>query len=56
MRSTTPPVDDIESSMSKVCVFAVESINGPKNGVGAASLTNFQYHLKPEGGPAQIGI
>ena len=36
--------------------FTIESIDGHKRGVGAASLTNFQYHLKVEGYPTQIGI
>ena len=36
--------------------FRVESIDGHKRVVGAASLTNFQYHLKLEGYPTQMGI
>ena len=36
--------------------FTVESIDGHKWGVGAASLTNFQYHLKLQGYPTQMGI
>ena len=31
--------------------FAVESIDGLKKGVGAASLTNLQEHIKLEGYP-----
>ena len=36
--------------------FKVESIDGHKRGVGTASLTNFQYHLKLQGYPTQMGI
>ena len=36
--------------------FTVDSIDEHKRGVGAASLTNFQYHLKLEGYPTQMGI
>ena len=36
--------------------FRVESIDGHKRVVGAASLTNFQYHLKLEGYLTQVGI
>ena len=36
--------------------FTVEIIDGHKNEVGAASLTNFQNHLKLEIYPIQIGI
>ena len=48
---------DLEGSLSKVMIgaFTVESIDGHKRGVGA-SLTNFQYHLKLEGYPTQMGI
>ena len=48
---TTLPVPDLEGPLSKVIigVFTVESIDGQKRGGGAASLTNFQYHLKLEG-------
>ena len=54
---TTLPVPDLEGSLSKVMIgaFTVESIDGHKRGVGAASLTNFQYHLKLEGYPIQMG-
>ena len=49
---------DLEGSFSKVMIgaFTVESMDGHKRGVGAASLTNFQYHLKLEGYPTQMGI
>ena len=54
---TTLAVPDLEGSLSKVMIgaFTVESIDGHKRGVGA-SLTNFQYHLKLEGYPTQMGI
>ena len=49
---------DLGGSLSKVMIgaFTVESIDGHKNEVGAASLTNFQNHLKLEIYPIQIGI
>ena len=49
---TTLPVPDLEGSFSEgmVGAFTVESTDG------AASKTNFQYHLKLEGYPAQVGI
>ena len=55
---TTLPVPDLEGSLSKVMfgAFTVESIDGHKRGLGAASLTNFQYHLKLQGYPTQMGI
>ena len=34
----------------------VESIDGHKRGVGEASLTNFQYHLKLQGYPTHMSI
>ena len=48
---TTLHVPELESSLSKVMIgaFTVESIDGHQNGVGAAYLTNFLYHLKLEG-------
>ena len=54
----TLPVPDLEGSLSKVMIgaFTVERIDGHKRGVGPASLTNFQYHLKLEGYPTQMGI
>ena len=36
--------------------FTVESIDGHKREVGAASLTNFQYNLKMQGYLTQMGI
>ena len=55
---TALPVPDLEGSLSKVMIgaFTVESIDGHKRGVGAASLTNFQHHLKLQGYPTQMGI
>ena len=55
---TTLLVPDLEGSLAKVTIgaFTVESIDGHKTGVGAASLTNCQYHLKLEGYPTQMGI
>ena len=46
-------VPDLEGSLSKVMIgaFTVESIDGHERGVGATSLTNFQYHLKLHGIP-----
>ena len=54
---TTLPVPDFEGSLSKVTIgaFTIES-SGHRRGVGAASLTNFQYHLKLKGYPTQMGI
>ena len=56
--ATTLPVPDLEGSLSKVMIgaFTVESIDGYKRVVGAASLTNFQYHLKLQGYPTQTGV
>ena len=55
---TTLPVPDLEGSLLKVMIvaFTVEIIDGHKRGVEAASLTNFQYHLKLQGYPTQMGI
>ena len=49
---------DLEGSLSKVMIgaFTAESIEGHRRGVGAASLTKFQYHLKLQGYPTQMGI
>ena len=54
----TLPVPDLERSLSKgmIAAFTVERIDGNKRGVGAASLTNFQYHLKLQGYSTQMGI
>ena len=54
---TTLPVPDLKGSLSKVTIgaFKVDSIDGNKRGVGAASLTSFQYRLKLEGYPTQRG-
>ena len=55
---TTLPVPDLEGSLSKVMfgAFTVESIDGHKRGLGAASLTKCQYHLKLQGNPTHMGI
>ena len=55
---TTLPVPDLEGSLSKVMfgAFTVESIGGHKRGLGAASLTKCQYHLKLQGNPTHMGI
>ena len=55
---TTLPVPDLTGSMTKVTIgpFTVESIDGHKRGVGAASLANFQYHLKLKDYPPQLGV
>ena len=47
---TTLPVPDLEGSLSKVLigVFTVWIIDIHTRGVGAASDTNFQYHLSCE--------
>ena len=49
---------DLEGSLSKVMIgaFTVESIDRHQREVGAASLTNFQYHQKLQGYPTQMGI
>ena len=54
----TLPVPDLEGSLSKgvIGAFTVEFINVHRRGVGAASLTNFQNHLKLQGSPTQMGI
>ena len=54
---TTLPVPDLEGSLSKAMIgaFTVKSIDG-HSGVGAGSLTKFQYHLKLGGYPTQMGI
>ena len=55
---TTLPVPDLDGSVTKVTLgpFTVESIDGHKRGVGAASLDNFQYHLKLKDHPPQLGV
>ena len=54
----TLPVPDLKGPFSKVMIgaFTNESIDGHKWRVGAACLTNFQYHLKLEGIPTQMRI
>ena len=43
---TSLPVPHLKGSLTQVTIgpFTVESIEGRKRGVGAASLANFQYH------------
>ena len=55
---TTLPVPDLEGCLSKVMIgaFTVESIDEHEKRVGAASLTNFQYHLKLQGYRTQMGM
>ena len=55
---TTLPVPDLEGSMHTVTIgpYVIEAIDGHKRGVGAASMENFQYHLKLEGQPPQCGV
>ena len=52
------PCPILKAPLSKVMIgaFTVESIDRHKRGVGAASLTNFQYHLKLQGYPTQMDI
>ena len=49
---------DLGGSLSKVMIgaFTVEGIDRHQRGVGAASLTKFQYNLKLQGYPTQMGI
>lgn len=55
---TQLPIPDLEGSVTKVSIgpFTVEEIDGHKRGVGAASLANFQYHLKLKDYPPQLGV
>ena len=55
---TTLPVHDLDGSMHTVTIgqYAIEAIDGHKRGVGAASLENFQHHLKLKGQPPQPGV
>ena len=54
----TLPVPNLEGSLTKVMIgaFIMQGIDWHKRGVGAASLTNFQYHLKLERYLTQMGI
>ena len=55
---TTLPVPHLKGSLTQVTIgpFTVESIDGHKRRVGAASLANFQYHLKLKDYPPQLGV
>ena len=55
---TTLPVPDLDGSMHTVTIgpYAIEAIDGHKRGAGAASVDNFQYHLKLQGKPTQCGV
>lgn len=53
---TTLPVPDHTGSTVTIGPYVVEYIDGHKRGVGAASLDNFQYHLKLKDQPPQLGV
>ena len=55
---TTLPVPDLDGSIHTVTIgpYVIEAIDGHKRGVGAASVENFQYHLKLECQPPQCGV
>ena len=55
---TTLPVLHLDGSMHTVSIgpYVIEAIDGHKRGVGAASVDNFQYHLKLQGQPTQCGV
>ena len=55
---TTLPVPHLDGSMHTVSIgpYVIEAIDGHKRGVGAASVDNFQYHLKLQGQPTQCGV
>ena len=55
---TTLPVPDLNGSMHTVTIgpYVIEAIDGHERGVGAASVDNFQYHLKLQGQPTQCGV
>ena len=55
---TTLPVPDLDGAMHTVTIgpYIIEAIDGHKRGVGAASVDNFQYHLKLQGQPTQCGV
>ena len=54
----TLPVLDLDGAMHTVTIgpYVIEGIDGHKQGVGAASVDNFQYHLKLKGQPTQCGV
>ena len=55
---TTLTVPDLDGSMHIVTIgpYVIEAIDGHERGVGAASVENFQYHLKLKGQPPQCGV
>ena len=55
---TTLPEPDLDGTMHAVTIgpYVIEAIDGHKRGVGAASVDNFQYHLKLQGQPPQCGV
>ena len=55
---TALTVSDLDGSMDTVTIvpYVIEAIDGRKRGVGAASVDNFQYHLKLRGQPTQCGV
>lgn len=55
---TMLPVPDLEHSLARVTIgpHTVECIDGHNRVVGAASLNDFQYHLKLKDHPPQLGV
>ena len=55
---TSLPVPDLDGTVHTVTIgpYVIEAIDGHKRGVGAASVGNFQYHLKLKGQPTQCGV
>ncbi|CAB1115995.1 unnamed protein product [Ectocarpus sp. CCAP 1310/34] len=55
---TTLPFPDLDGSTTAVTLgpYTIEFIDGHKRGVGAASLDNFQYHLKLKDYSSQLGL
>ena len=54
----TLPVPDLECSVNKVTIgpFTVETIDEHTRGIRAASLANFQYHLRLKDSPPKPGV
>ena len=55
---TTLPDPHLDGSMHTVTIgpHVIMAIDGPKRGLGAASVDNFQYHLMLKGQPTQCGV
>ena len=55
---TMLPVPGLEGSLTRVTIgpYTVESIDGHKRGEAAASLSNFQCHLKRKDQPPELGV